>query len=164
MTKIKRPKGLIKFASYNAIKSGNHRVFTPRLVGYTGVLIILLAIFTTVLLSRKDIETTILRSPGTLYQELGNGDYSNVYQFKIVNKTYNDIPVTFKLRDKDAIIKFNQQRIVVPQNNLYASMMVVELSRNQLNPGRNKIVFQVMHDEELIEEVSTAFQAPIDLK
>ncbi len=164
MTKIKRPKGLIRFASYNAIKTGDHRKFTPRIFGYSTVLVVLLIIFMAVLLSRKDIETTVLRSPGTLFQELAGDGYSNIYQFKIINKTLNDIPISFKLKNKKANIRLNQQNFIVPKNNLYSSMMVIDIQKSQLNPGRNQIILQVWHGNKLLEEVNTTFQAAAEFK
>ncbi|KAA3661833.1 MAG: cytochrome c oxidase accessory protein CcoG [Calditrichaeota bacterium] len=160
MTKVKRPTGLIRFASYNSIKTGNKRIFTPRVMGYTAVLMLIIMIFSGVLMTRKDVETTVLRTPGILYNQTADGGFSNVYNFKIVNKTFEEIPVRFTIKDMDANIRLNQDDLIVPKSELYSSTMVIELPQSELHEGRNQITIQVWRGEELIEEVDTTFQAP----
>ncbi|KAA3614596.1 MAG: cytochrome c oxidase accessory protein CcoG [Calditrichaeota bacterium] len=162
MTKIKRPKGLIRFSSYNAIKTGEHRKITPRVMGYSIVLVLIIGIFISVLLTRNPIETTVLRTPGVLYQKTESGGISNVYQFKIVNKTFDDMAIHFTLKDKKAVIRLNQNILSVPKNKLFSSTMVIELPRTELEPGRNKITLEVWRGDVLLEEVDTTFQAPAE--
>ncbi|MEJ2055684.1 MAG: cytochrome c oxidase accessory protein CcoG, partial [Calditrichaceae bacterium] len=73
MQKVKRPKGLIRYSSFNGIKEGIKLKVTPRIAGYSVVLIILVTALLTLMLNRKPVETTVLRTPGVLYQELDDG-------------------------------------------------------------------------------------------
>jgi hypothetical protein len=45
---------------------------------------------------RSDVEASILRLPGQLFQHKGD-NISNIYTFKIINKTNNDFDIHFKL-------------------------------------------------------------------
>ncbi len=46
---------------------------------------------------RTDTETTILRTPGMLFQTREDGRISNLYAIKTVNKTPNDLPLRLEL-------------------------------------------------------------------
>jgi len=97
MTAVQRPKGLIRYASENGISEGKKLRFTGRMKFYTLLLIILSGILTLLLLSRKDIDGTILRTKGLTYQERGTDSLSNLFNIKVINKTIKDMPVTLRL-------------------------------------------------------------------
>ncbi|MEO1652953.1 MAG: cytochrome c oxidase accessory protein CcoG, partial [Bacteroidota bacterium] len=78
MDKIDKPKGLIRYASYTNIVKGTKFELTPRVLAYSFVLVALLTLDGYLLTSRADLEATILRVPGTLYQELDNKDIRNI--------------------------------------------------------------------------------------
>jgi cytochrome c oxidase accessory protein FixG len=59
MVKIGRPKGLIRFASYNSIKEGILKIVDGRVIGYSVVFICLLFIISISLINRSDFETTM---------------------------------------------------------------------------------------------------------
>ena len=88
MTAVQRPKGLIRYASENGISEGKKLRFTGRMKFYTLLLIILSGILTLLLLSRKDIDGTILRTKGLTYQERGTDSLSNLFNIKVINKRY----------------------------------------------------------------------------
>lgn len=98
MVAINKPKGLVRYASENGISEGKHLQYTLRMKFYTVVLLVLGTLLTLLLLSRKDIDGTIIRAKGnSLYQERGTDSLSNLFNIKIINKTVHDMPVTLKL-------------------------------------------------------------------
>lgn len=80
--------------------------------GYTAVLFILLSIFVGMLFLRTDVQAVVLRLPGQLFQH--NGDkISNVYTYKIVNKTMKDFnDIHFELIDQKGEIKMLENSIL----------------------------------------------------
>ena len=66
---------------------------------YTFLLLVLVALLSMLLITRKDLDGTIMRTPGMLYQERGTDSISNLYNIKLVNKTANAIPLTLKLEN-----------------------------------------------------------------
>jgi cytochrome c oxidase accessory protein FixG len=97
MDKIGFPRGLIRYASHNSIAKGDRLRVTPRLVIYTVVLCILSSLLAFLLATRKDVEATMLRAPGTIYQQVGADQFSNLYLVKLLNKTTRDLPVELRL-------------------------------------------------------------------
>ncbi|NNE75474.1 MAG: cytochrome c oxidase accessory protein CcoG, partial [Pricia sp.] len=106
MEKVNLPKGLIRYASEADIEKKEKFKFTSRLKGYTAVLTILTGIFIGMLFLRNDLEADILRLPGQLYEHKEGNIISNVYTYKLVNKTTEDVNgVHFELLSHKGIIK-----------------------------------------------------------
>ena len=51
----------------------------------------MLVVLVVLLVGRNDFETTILRTPGMIFQERADGSYTNLYNYKIINKTNEDL-------------------------------------------------------------------------
>ncbi|CAN0604120.1 unnamed protein product, partial [Ectocarpus sp. 12 AP-2014] len=90
MDSIQKPRGLIRYASEDEINKKAKFKFTARMKGYTAVLVILTGILIGMLFLRNELEANILRLPGQLYERKANNNISNVYTYKLVNKTSKD--------------------------------------------------------------------------
>lgn len=99
MTKIEKPKGLIRYASENSITEGKKLKFNNRIKGYTAVLTLLLSLLAFLLISRTDLDVTLMRTAGMTYTKLPDGRISNLYNLKLVNKTHKDIDFTLRLEN-----------------------------------------------------------------
>lgn len=102
MDAVGRPRGLVRYASENGIAEGKKLRFTGRMKFYTIVLILLTGVLTLLVISRKDIDGTIIRTKGLTYQERGTDSLSNLFNIRIINKTMDSIPVTLKLEGEAA--------------------------------------------------------------
>ncbi len=99
MKKVKKPKGLIKYASENSIANGVKLKFNKRIKAYSSVLLLLLSLLTFLLVSRTDLDATLMRTSGMTYTKLPDGRLSNLYNLKLVNKTHKDIYFSLKLEN-----------------------------------------------------------------
>lgn len=161
MDKIGKPRGLIKYASYNAIASGDHRVFTPRVIIYSIILTALITLLTFLLFTRSPLETTILRAPGTLYTVQDSAHISNIYTVEVVNKTFSPLPVHFKLEGMEGQLQLAGSQMVVPKASIAKSALIVTLNPKNLIPGRNNIEIKVLDDKgREVDAVKTSFLAP----
>ena len=68
-----------------------------RVFAYIAVLIALVGILSLLLALRKPIEATIFRTPGILYQEIIEDHITNMYNIKVVNKSYDKRDITLRL-------------------------------------------------------------------
>lgn len=82
MSKVNRPKNLIKYASENNIKNKQKVKFTYRMAAYSAALAILVGILTVLLATRSDLDIRVTRAPGTTYQELENNKNKQPLQYK----------------------------------------------------------------------------------
>jgi polyferredoxin len=160
MKKLKWPTGLIRYASYNGIMDGVKLRLTPRIAGYSAILLILLVVTNIFLFGRSPVETTILRTPGLLYQETENGNIANLYNIKIVNKTQDDQIIELKLKSPKGMIKIIGGDIIVPEQGLFESAFFIEITPENLFMSRLPVYLEIYSGKELIEEIRSSFLGP----
>ena len=162
MESIKLPKGLIRYASEDNIDKKEPFKFTARMKGYTSVLVILVGILIGMLFLRNDVEATILRLPGQLYEHKENNIISNVYTYKLINKTNRKIEdVSYKLLSHKGTIKVVSNRhFSVPEQGLSQGTLFIELHSSELNKDKINLKIGVYSHDELIETTTTNFLGP----
>ncbi|MBT8182537.1 MAG: cytochrome c oxidase accessory protein CcoG [Eudoraea sp.] len=162
MEKINLPKGLIRYASEDNIERKAKFTFNPRLKGYSAVLVILIGVFIGMLFLRNDLEANILRLPGQLYEHKEGNMISNVYTYKLINKTSKDIDdVSFKLLSHEGKIDLVSHRsFEVPAQQLAEGTLFIEINNSVLSGDKDKLKIGVYSGEELIETTTARFLAP----
>ncbi len=161
MDAVDLPRGLIRYASEENIEKKAKFRFTPRLKGYASVLFILVSVLTGMLFLRSDIEANILRLPGQLYEHKENNMISNVYTYKLINKTsvgYED--VQFRLISHNGTINTVKEHINVPANGLAEGTLFIEINKSVLNDDKDKVKIAVYSGDRLIETTGTTFLGP----
>jgi cytochrome c oxidase accessory protein FixG len=163
MTKINKPTGLIRYSSYTAIKEGAQKLFTPRVAGYSAVLIALVSLLTYFISTRADIETTVLKVPGTLYTKTDDGQITNLYSIEFVNKTFDDISLSVKVESpqRASILKIGDPAIVVPREGILKGMIMVKLPVEAITSMKTVVELGVYNGDEKIESVKAKFVGPI---
>ncbi|PQJ74234.1 cytochrome c oxidase accessory protein CcoG [Polaribacter gangjinensis] len=162
MESIKLPKGLIRYASEDNIAKKEPFKFTPRMKGYSAVLFILVGVLIGLLFLRNDVEATILRLPGQLYQHKENNIISNVYTYKIINKTTKKIEdISFKILSHKGEIKLvSNRKFIVPEQGLAEGTLFIELNNAQLEKDNIDLKIGVYSGADLIETTTTNFLGP----
>ena len=166
MEKVNLPKGLIRYASEDEITKKEKFKFTPRLKGYTAVLTILTGILVGMLFLRNDLEANILRLPGQLYEHKENNIISNVYTYKLINKTTKDVnDVSFKLLSHEGTVKLvRNEDFQVRAQDLAEGTLFVEINNAAIKSDKEKIKIGVYSGDNLVETTMTAFLAPRSYK
>lgn len=161
MRSVNLPEGLIRYASESEISENKKFRFTPRMKGYTAVLGVLIAILIGMLFLRSDVEAKILRVPGQLFEHKGE-NISNVYTFKIVNKTIKDFDdVQFKLIKPDGEIKVvGNNNITVPKEGMAQGTLFIEINQYLLDKDKTKVEIEIYSDGKLVDKTSTNFLGP----
>jgi len=162
MAKIGRPKGLIRYASLNGIERGEPLKVTPRLIGYTVVLLVLGLALGFLLFTRSDVQTTMLRAQGALFQKMPNGRYSNLYTVRVVNKTSREIPIELKLEHSAGSLQVMGQAIVVAPQKSAETSVLIELEPTAMKPGTTSVTVGVYSQRRHSETLKTAFIGPRD--
>ncbi len=162
MEKVNLPKGLIRYASEENIENKTPFKLTGRMKGYIAVLAILTGLLTGMLFLRNDVEATILRLPGQLYEHKGENIISNVYTFKIINKTSRDIEdVSFKLESHTGSINLvSKNNFIIPGEGLAEGSLFVEIDKAFLDTDKTRLKIGVYSGNELIETTTTNFMGP----
>lgn len=164
MTKINRPKGLIRYDSHQGILSGNKKILTNRVKAYSLLLILLIFILGILLGIRGSLEITVLRTPGMLFQETNDGKISNLYNFQIVNKTNKPIQVSLKTNNKGATIKLIGELPLIPEAEVSKGSFFIYMDKAFLKDRKTVINISVMHGEKELAKTSTIFLGSNTLK
>ena len=161
MTKVGQPRGLIRYASLNGIERGERLKITPRLRVYTGIILALIGLETFLVFTRSDVQTTLLRAPGALFQEMPDGHFSNLYTLKVVNKTARDIPLELKLENLSGdVFVMGQEKMSVPARKLAEASVLIELGSTVMKPGQTPLVLGVYSNGKKVETLKTMFIGP----
>ncbi|MGB0890749.1 MAG: cytochrome c oxidase accessory protein CcoG [Flavobacteriaceae bacterium] len=162
MEKVGLPKGLIRYASEENINTKASFRFSARMKGYTAVLGILVAVLIGMLFLRNDVEATILRLPGQLYQHKENGVISNIYTYKVINKTTKQFDdVSYKLiSHKGKIETVTHQNFTVPKQGLAEGTLFIELHQSEMKKEKVTLKIGVYSGDKLIETAKTSFIGP----
>lgn len=78
------PTGLIRYTTENAMGGKYTKIFRPRILVYTFILIVIIVLFAVSLLNREPIGLDIIRDRNQLFRET-KGYIENVYTLKIIN-------------------------------------------------------------------------------
>ncbi len=161
MEKVGLEKGLIRFDSIEGIANKSKFKITNRILAYLGVLTLLLGIMVAMLLGRSDFEATVLRTRGTLFQEVKKGVYSNIYDITLVNKTNKEMPIEIKLIEGEGEIKMIGDDLVLNAQGEVQSKFMILINESDI-PSRNiDLKIGIYSNDRLIEKVSTSFITPI---
>ena len=162
MESVGLPKGLIRYASEDNIAKKRPFKFSARMKGYTAVLGILIAVLVGMLFLRNNVEATILRLPGQLYQHKENNIISNVYTYKVINKTTKEIEnVRYEMVSHKGTIKLvSGETFTVPKQGLAEGTLFIEMHSSALKKDNVDIKIGVFSGDRLIETTTTNFLGP----
>jgi polyferredoxin len=162
MIKINKPKGLIRYASINSITQGVQKLITPRVMGYSFVLMALVGLLSFALVTRTDVETTILKVPGTLYQR-EPGIITNLYNVEFVNKTFSELQLQIGVESPSfaTIHKADGKPIVVPAEGMIKSVYFIKIPEENVTNARTVVTLGVYQNGKKIETVKAKFIGPV---
>lgn len=160
MDSVNRPRGLIRYASMEGIKNKTKFKLTPRVIGYTLVLLVLLSTITFLFANRSDVDINVLRTPGMLYQNQPDNKVSNMYNLKISNKTFDELPLEIKLDDANGEIKLIGNEIKLNPLEIYEGKFLIILPKDKIKLLNTPMKVNVYAGDKLIETLNTTFLGP----
>lgn len=166
MESVNLPKGLIRYDSEEGIVNKKHNTFSIRTIAYSVVLALITVAIGVLLAYRTDVDATILKTTGQEYQKRENGMVSNLFNYKIINKTFEDIDADIRLIDHQGSIEFiGTNGLTIPSENIAEGTFFLILNMNQLSERKSDVKLGVFSKNgELLDEVNTTFLAPVKRK
>jgi cytochrome c oxidase accessory protein FixG len=162
MNKINKPEGLIRFDSVNNIESGIGFKWSPRIIAYCSVLLVLLGVFIAALLSRTDIEAVLTRAPGSMPSVGTDGMVTNVFKLELVNKTFKDIEFDIK------VINRNYAQLILPEGDhmidggkVEEKVVLIRMPQDSIKSNRTTLALDVSIDNKKLKTIETSFLSPL---
>jgi cytochrome c oxidase accessory protein FixG len=164
MEKIKKPRGLIRYDSANNILNQTGFRWTPRVIGYTSVLAVLISVVVYFTATRTELDVTILRTPGMFYQEMPNDKISNIYDVKVLNKTFSAASLSLRLQEPAGEIQMVGGMLnAQPQATLEGKLMVL-LNRDAIRTMSTSVTIGVFNEGKQVSAIRTSFLGPVKRK
>lgn len=161
MDKVGFEKGLIRYTSENAIANKHNKLITLRTVGYGVVLTVLFSALIYLIATRTDTETSLLRASGVQYIENKDGSVSNLYSFKIFNKTNKPLQPEIRLEGIKGRLEFiGKPDLKLEPAGMSEGTVFIAIPKSELHSRKSKIRLAVYHSDKKLEELTTNFIAP----
>ncbi len=161
MTSIEKPVGLIRYASENSITEQKPLKFTRRIKAYSAVLALLLSLLVFLLVSRSDLDATLMRTAGMTYTNMPDGRIGNLYSLKLANKTHKDIPVLLKLENVPGEITMINNTIKVIKKEAYTNLQFfVKLKREDVKGWKTALEIGLYDNKKKIKTIKANFIGP----
>jgi cytochrome c oxidase accessory protein FixG len=161
MDKIGFDRGLIRYASENAIVKKTTKLITARVIGYSVVLLLLWSGLGFMVATRNDTQTTLFRAPGSQYIENKDGTISNLYTFKIFNKTNQTISPTIHLDNpKGKLLFAGSPDLTLDAAGMSEGTVFIVIPKSALNRRKTTLTLSVYQGTKQLEEFETTFMAP----
>jgi cytochrome c oxidase accessory protein FixG len=157
MLKINKPQKLIGFYSQEYISDRKPFKVGARAYGYSLALLALMVIFSSLIYKREDVQTTVLRASGTLYQKRADGSIANLYNAELINKTNKDIKFLLRSKNQSDKIEFIQADTVLPkEGSAHLTFFLIKQAKN-INDFKTEVDFEVATEGRVISTASTSF-------
>ncbi len=162
MLKVDRPVGLIRYASENSILEGRQKLITPRVKGYSLVLVVLIAAFVALLVTRDDLGATVTRFRGMTFQEREPGVISNLYEVSFINKTFDEQHVALQPEDENFKIELvgDKNWTLKGQTKFDGRFFLVKDQEN-IQTNQENITLLLLQNGLVIDKIKTSFVGPV---
>lgn len=160
MESVGQEKGLIRFVSENGIKYRTRFQWTRRVKAYSALLVVLTGILTTLLITRNDFETYIMRQRGTTFQISEEGVVSNIYEINMINKTKYNFNVTLKLEDGIGKIETVVKQLKLKKEDQLKERFIIKIPFSKIENGKKILYVKVYGNGKEIDRIKTKFIGP----
>jgi cytochrome c oxidase accessory protein FixG len=161
MSAVGLPNGLIRYASERNIADKKPMRFTPRMKAYSVVMCVLLAIEVAMLASRTDVGVSILRTPGQLFQYQPNHQLSNLFNYRLLNKTFKDKELKLAPDNFRGTVKLvGEDKLVVPKDGYLSGSLFVYVDSAEIKERKTPIKIGVYENGKKISVINTTFLGP----
>jgi cytochrome c oxidase accessory protein FixG len=165
MEKVQKPSGLIRYASEANIADNKPFMWTNRIKAYSVLMVVLIGILGSLLMTRKDLGITIIRVPGQLYQTKEDGRLSNLYNIKIINKTFKDMQVSLMSSQPGTEISLVGKTIIdVPGESLTQTTFFLIADESVLTSRKTSFQLEVYANGKKVDQIKTNFLGPVKSK
>lgn len=164
MDKIKKPRGLIRYASLDDFlgKAPPPVWKRPRVIVYTTVMAIAAGLLIWKLTHLEPIDVKVLHDRSPLFVQMSDGSIQNKYTVKIVNKTQNPMMARITVEGPEGLVYLTDRVIPVAPGTVGQGILRVRIPRDKLTSDRVpiQIIVQDQSHPEVRAEYESVFIAP----
>jgi cytochrome c oxidase accessory protein FixG len=163
MDKMGYARGLIKYTSERQLQGGKTHLLRPRLVGYTAVLMVMIAALVLALVERPMVSLDVSKDRG-LFRENSQGQIENIYSLKIINKTQQRQAYQLSLADGAGFVLQGRTQLSLAPGEIVDVPVSVAMLNERPDKGSQELTFKVADSDEpdIYSEAKSRFVAPMN--
>ncbi|WAJ70478.1 cytochrome c oxidase accessory protein CcoG [Catenovulum adriaticum] len=144
MDKMGYQRGLISYTTERQLSGGFTRLFRTKLFAYSIILVVLIALFTTTLLSRTPFDLDIIRDRNQLFRENFSGEIENTYTLKVLNQSQTTVTYHLSLSELASEYKWiGEKSITVSAGQVESIPVTLAVDPSLLSDTRNDFYFVI---------------------
>jgi len=126
------------------------------------VIAVLFGVLVYFVYQRKDVDVTVLRTAGMLYQQQPGHYISNVYNADIINKTDKLQQIKLVADNPDVRIKYIQAPGVLGKESSTKIVFFLMLPESKICATKTDIKLRVVEHDKVLNTIKTTFVGPYD--
>jgi cytochrome c oxidase accessory protein FixG len=162
MDKINKPHNLIGYFSENMIHKQEKPGFTIRMKAYSAVIMVLVSVLGYFILTRSDLDVTLMRAANLLYQEQPGGYISNVYNAEFINKTDKRKSFVMRADDPSIKIQYIQAPGVMEKEGSVKAVFFLLIPASRVHSFKTDVHLQLLMGNKVVKTVTAEFVGPIN--
>jgi polyferredoxin len=153
MDKMQYPRGLVRYDTLNGMtqhltrRQEWRRVFRPRVLVYTGILLVIVAAFLySLLVLRSPYKVDVVRDRGVLARVVEDGHVENVYRLQLMNATERRLELSIGVQGLPGAVIDPAAGVTVEPTEARWVVVAVRVPPNEAEkagPGSHEIRFTV---------------------
>ena len=163
MDKMGYARGLVSYTSEHQLQGGKTRLLRPRLIGYSAVLLVMLAALAVALIERPMVSLDVTKDRG-LFRENSQGLIENIYSLKVINKTQQHQDYRVELVDAEGFQLQGKTRIGLAPGEIVDVPVSVTLLADTPASSSQTLRFKVTDVDEpwIYSAADSRFVAPLN--
>ncbi|NPA71312.1 MAG: cytochrome c oxidase accessory protein CcoG [Gammaproteobacteria bacterium] len=147
MEKIKKPKGLIRYASLSEFAGEKlPPVYKrPRVIVYAGIMLFAAIGLLYGLMTMSPIDVKALHERSPLYVQMSDGNIQNKWTIKVVNKTNEIMRAEITVQGPEGLTFIADKVITIPSGNVGATTLLVKIPKKNLTQTNTPVVIRVIN-------------------
>ena len=153
MTKLEYPTGLIRYTSERALqeklttKGIRRHLFRPRVLIYSLLMLVLVAVFVGALATRTTLRVDVIRDRGMLGREVAGGLIENVYRLQMLNASEDSLHLTLNVEGAPGLAlkivdgNASSKTVEIPSASNRIVAVVVRAPLGAMSSGPHPITF-----------------------
>jgi polyferredoxin len=124
-------------------------------------LLLIVSALVALLATRDDVDVTILRTQGMVYQNMPGGYIANLYSARMFNKTHKDIKVKLSIPSQDGSIEIIGAPPLVAKENYAVVVFLIKKKASLIKKRNSTILIQVQPEGQQSITKKTSFIGPV---
>ncbi len=148
MDKMNYPRGLIRFASEDELKTGQTIFLRPRLYAYCLAVIGMVAAFTYTIATRVPVSVDVIRDRGARLYRVQGENIQNVYTVKINNMDRRPHTYLITLSGDQAYVLKGYRPLELEEGEVFTVPIRVSVPKKDLAQSKNELVITVTAEDD----------------